>query len=191
MLQCVAVCCRVMLCVTVCCNVLKACCSSTRCRRPYILYRSALHVLQYVAVCCSLLQYVAVCCSMLQYVAVCRSIMQYLVMCCIMFSVRVFCMLQQHPAPPLMHLVVLVCCALPRPHCHYLSLSLSPYLLSHTHACTTRTQRHKVLFKVQAHIMLSSRSLSLTHTHAHTHKHTHIRTHTHTHIYNASTHTQR
>ena len=140
-------------------------------------------ILQYVAVCCSMLQYVAVCCSMLQYVAVCRSIMQYLVMCCIMFSVRVFCMLQQHPAPPLMHLVVLVCCALPRPHCHYLSLSLSPYLfIPHTRMHNMYATTQGTIQGASTYNVVLSLSLSHTHTRTHAQTHTHTHTHAHTHI---------
>jgi len=51
-LQCVAVCCSVLLCVAVCCSVL-----------------------QCIAVCCSVLQCVAVCCSVLQCIAVCCSVL--------------------------------------------------------------------------------------------------------------------
>ena len=60
MLQCVAVCCSVLLCVAVCCSVL-----------------------QCVAVCCSVLQCVAVCCSVLQCVAVCCSVLLRVAVCCI------------------------------------------------------------------------------------------------------------
>jgi len=72
LLQCVAMCCRVV----VCCSVLQG----------VAVYSMGLShgqfscgadvkvhwmLLQYVAVCCSMLQYVAVCCSVLQCVAMC------------------------------------------------------------------------------------------------------------------------
>jgi len=40
------------------------------------------HMLQCVAVCCSVLQCVAACCSVLQCLAVCRSVLQCAAVCC-------------------------------------------------------------------------------------------------------------
>jgi len=85
MLQCVAVCCRVLQCVAVCCSVLQclAVCSVLQCDAAddsngvdvkCVVVCSSM--VQYIAVCCSVLQYVAVCCSALQCVAVCCSVLQ-------------------------------------------------------------------------------------------------------------------
>ena len=74
MLQCVAVCCDVLIrrigytqqgllqCIVVCCSVLHC-----------------------AAFCCSVLQCVAVCCNMLQCVADCGSVLQCVAVCCIVF----------------------------------------------------------------------------------------------------------
>jgi len=67
LLQCVAVCCRVLQCVAVCCGVLQ-CVVGALC---IFLNRSCCSVLQSIAVCCSVLQCVAVCCRVLQCVAGC------------------------------------------------------------------------------------------------------------------------
>jgi len=78
-LQCVAVCCSVLLCIAVYCSVLHCIAAPALMRsRPYISssqhIQACCWVLQRVAACCSVLQCVAVCCSVLQGVAVCCSI---------------------------------------------------------------------------------------------------------------------
>ena len=84
LLQCVTVCCSVLQCVAVCCSVLQVsmaiirllCCSVLQC--VAVCYS----VLQCVAVRCSVLQCVAVCCSVLQCVAVCCSVLECVGVCC-------------------------------------------------------------------------------------------------------------
>ena len=95
LLRCVCVCvCVVLQCAAVCCRVL-GCCRLLQClavKQESIREgavprtREMLHcvcgVLQFVAVCCSMLQYVAVCCSMLQCVAVRYIVLQSVAVCC-------------------------------------------------------------------------------------------------------------
>ena len=50
----------------------------------------ARHLLQHVALYCSMLHYIAVCCSMLQYAAVCCSMLQCVAVCCsVLYGVAV------------------------------------------------------------------------------------------------------
>ena len=71
-LQCVAVCCSVLQCVAVCCSVLQC----IALRLGIVRRQSAQHlysdsVLQDIALCCRVLQCVVTCCSVLQRVAAC------------------------------------------------------------------------------------------------------------------------
>jgi len=107
-LQCVAVCCRVLLCVagrqvtshTQYVYVLQ--CVANVLQRVALCCRKTIHVAYTlcicVAVCCRGLQCVAVCCSALQCVAVCCSVLQSVAECCrVLQSVAVCCVvLQDH-----------------------------------------------------------------------------------------------
>jgi len=91
MLQCVAVCCRVLQCSVVCRSVLQyvaVCCS----------------VLQCVAVCYSVLYCVAVWCNVLQCIAVCCGVLPCATVCCRVFScVAVFCSVLRHDVTHMIH----------------------------------------------------------------------------------------
>jgi len=65
----------------VCCSVLQCVESQKKPTDSRDLSRT--HVMQCVAVCCSVLQCVAVCCSVLQCVAVCCSVLQCVAVCSI------------------------------------------------------------------------------------------------------------
>ena len=67
-LKCVAVCCSVLWCVAVCCSVFQCVtvrCSVLQCVAVCRLPRCSAVCKRQLAVCCSVLQYVAVCCSVL------------------------------------------------------------------------------------------------------------------------------
>jgi len=73
--QCVAVCCSVLQCIAMCCST----CSGVKSTKDRM--------------CCSMLQYIVVCCSVLQCVAVCCSVLQYLLrsQCNKRSNMRPFC----------------------------------------------------------------------------------------------------
>jgi len=83
-LQCIAAGCSVLQCVSECCSKLQVCAAILSFHKEFALHscdavKSQLyfHVMQCVAVCCSVLQCVAVCCSVSQYVAVCAAILSF------------------------------------------------------------------------------------------------------------------
>jgi len=74
----------VLQCVAVCCSVLLSRYNKRHCACACL----ALRHIRYACcvVCCSVLQCVAVCCSVLQCVAVCCSVLQCVAVCCIMMQ---------------------------------------------------------------------------------------------------------
>ena len=106
-LQCIAAGCSVLQCVSECCSKLQVCAAILSFHTEFALHscdavKSQLyfHVMQCVAVCCSVLQCVAVCCSVLKRVVVCCSVLQCVAVYNTPFcqlSVRHLCTCPSHP----------------------------------------------------------------------------------------------
>ena len=86
LLQCIAMCYRVVCCSVLQCVAAKETVCSEYIPPLFVCVSSNVSVavcqLQCVAVCCSTLQCVAVCCSVLQCIAVCCSVLQCVAVCC-------------------------------------------------------------------------------------------------------------